>query len=363
MRPAVLLAFAAATAACSSSPGAPDAAVGDDTSVIAFDGEHVYFGDENRRTVDTQVTFPTLDLAYERTTLAFALRCPNNRCDWWDRLGRLSLVEDVGTDNEREIEILRFITPYRLEGSWRVDVSDLRPLLHGDVTLRVFIDTWVGPGHANGDGWLVDASFEMLGGIPDLMPIAVIPLWPPHSVTYGDPAAPIDEQIEIALPEGIRAARVRTLVTGHGQGNAENCAEFIVEWTDGSYVIDTDQSSGVAWYGRPRDVNNDGRVETFTDANGDSYAATNGPSAATTYGIVRRDRTSSEKLQSHREHISHMEEEIKGQGKKLKSSQRLAEVGMLSSGVAHDLKNPLTVIMATVDMMLEHGKLNGHTEE
>ena len=45
-------------------------------------------------------------------------------------------------------------------------------------------------------------------------------------MTYGDPAAPIDEQIEAALPEGIRAARVRTLVTGHGQGSADNCAEF-----------------------------------------------------------------------------------------------------------------------------------------
>ena len=39
--------------------------------------------------------------------------------------------------------------------SWDLDVTDLRPLLTGDVTMRAFIDTWVGPGSQYGAGWLL----------------------------------------------------------------------------------------------------------------------------------------------------------------------------------------------------------------
>ncbi len=225
----VLAAVVVATAAVgcgSSAPGEPDASIGADTTVVAFDGEHVSFGEENRRVVDVPVTFPPADQQFDQMTLSFALRCPNNRCDWWDRVGWLAVVENPGAEDERAIEIHRFITPYRVGASWTVNVTDLRPLLSGEVTMRVFIDTWVGPGHANGDGWLVDASFELHGGVPEPEPFAVVPIWPVHSVGVGDPAAPMDEGVEVALPEGVRAARLRTLVTGHGQGNADNCAEF-----------------------------------------------------------------------------------------------------------------------------------------
>lgn len=219
----VLLCLALYSGACgdSAAPSEPDAAVGADQTVVAFDGEHVYFGDPNRRVVDVPVSFPPAALSYERVTLRFALRCPNDRCDWWDRLGWLAIV-----DGEQEIELLRFITPYRLPGSWEVDVTDLRPLLAGDVTVRVFIDTWVGPGHQNGDGWLVDASFDLVGGVPEREAIAVTPLWAPAGVAYGDPAAPPARTATAALPADATAATVRLFVTGHGQGNAGNCAEF-----------------------------------------------------------------------------------------------------------------------------------------
>lgn len=208
--------------------GSPDARPSDpsDRTIVAFDGEYVHFTGENRREVDVPVAFPAAGESFADITLSFALRCPNQRCDWWDRVGWLSIVEGAGTDNERQIEIHRFITPYRVGWSWDIDVTDLRPLLTGDVTLRVFIDTWVGPGHSNGDGWLVDASFVFRAGVPQRDAFAVVPVWPVHTVGVGDPAAPMDERAVIDLPEGVAGAQLRTLVTGHGQGNADNCAEF-----------------------------------------------------------------------------------------------------------------------------------------
>jgi hypothetical protein len=200
---------------------APSVPVGSDTTVVAFAGEHVYFGDPNRRTVDKLVTFPAPELRYSRVTLRLGLRCPTGGCDWWDRLAHLSLV-----NGDTELELARFITPYRVGGEFTVDVTDFQRVLEGPQTMRVFIDTWVGPGHANGAGWLVDVSFEFVGGVPSPDPIAVVPLWSPRRIVYGDLMRPVDTSATATLPDGLTGARVRALVTGHGQGNAENCAEF-----------------------------------------------------------------------------------------------------------------------------------------
>jgi hypothetical protein len=205
----------------SKDPDAPGVPIGATTTVTAFDGEHVYFGEPNRRTVDVEVTFPAPELRYSRVTLRLALRCPTGGCDWWDRLGRLSLVLPDG-----ELELARFVTPYRVGGELELDVTDLQRVLEGPQTVRVFIDTWVGPGHANGAGWLVDAAFDFEGGVPTPDPFAVVPLFAPSRVVYGDPARPIDVAATADVPDDATGVRLRAFVTGHGQGNADNCAEF-----------------------------------------------------------------------------------------------------------------------------------------
>lgn len=213
--------------------GTPAIEPGPDVSVTAFDGAHVYFlgweDGQNQRQIDVELEFPAAELGYEAVTLELGLRCPEGGCDWWDRAAYLGVVEGAGTEEERVLEVARFMTPYRVEGAWTIDVSSLRPLLSGTRTLRVFIDTWVGPGHANGDGWLVDARFDFVGGVPAELPVEVIPLWAYSEATVGDPALPVDGQIEpvtVAIPAGASRVELRSIITGHGQGNAENCAEF-----------------------------------------------------------------------------------------------------------------------------------------
>lgn len=209
-----------------------EASAGADTTVTPFDKTPIYFtGSDNKRTVDSQVSFPSAG-TYEKITLHLTLACPSpGGCDPWDRFASLGVVTSKGQDGgpDTVIEIARFITPYHVGADWEIDMTELRPLLSGDVMLRAFIDTWVGPGSAYGDGWLLTASFEMKGGLPAAEPIAVIPVFPLTYVPYGDPAKPIPQSLPaatVSLPADTKSVLLRSFVTGHGQGNANNCAEF-----------------------------------------------------------------------------------------------------------------------------------------
>lgn len=75
-----LASITALGAACggSSTPAEPDAStVGEDVTVTAFSGEHVSFaGEDDRRAVDAEVSFPSPGQSYERVTLRLGLRCP-----------------------------------------------------------------------------------------------------------------------------------------------------------------------------------------------------------------------------------------------------------------------------------------------
>ncbi len=218
---------ASSTAAAESTTTGADVLPGVDAEIPLFVGEHIYFGDENHRQADVQVSLP-VDGAYAKITLDLALGCPDGLCDHWDRYGTIGVVQDPGTDHERFIEVARFITAYRLPAQWSLDVTDLRPLLAGDLTFRVFIDTWVGPGHPQGNGWLVDARLVYEGGVPSPRPIAVLPLWY-QTFDAGDATKPVAEQVpvlEIAAPSQATSFRLRTHITGHGFGNTDNCAEF-----------------------------------------------------------------------------------------------------------------------------------------
>jgi hypothetical protein len=235
----------------------PDA--GPSTSIVAFDKTLVCFGNGGTgpcsRTVDKPVTFPTTG-SFAKIVMRVSLTCPTNGCDPWDRVGSIQLVQRPTTDGGAStlIELGRFMTPYGIRAGtnappvWDIDVTELRPLLSGDVTLRAFIDTWVPQGNAAqyGGGWLVGVSFEMTGGVAAKDPMVVVPIWSwkttgsdPTQVVYGDPGKPIAQSLppqQLALPSGPKSWGVRSIITGHGQANLDNCAEFCSRnhtWTVG----------------------------------------------------------------------------------------------------------------------------------
>lgn len=72
-------------------------------------------------------------------------------------------MTNPGATDGQYIEIDRFVTSYQVSFGWESDLTAVRPLLTGAQTLRVFIDTWVGPGDENGNGWLYSAGAGVRG--------------------------------------------------------------------------------------------------------------------------------------------------------------------------------------------------------
>lgn len=196
-----------------------------------FERTHVYFaGADNRRNVDATVRFPDRVVGrYARATLTLTLACPSGRCDAWDRVAALSILQDAPDGGAPdELEFARFVTPYGVGGTWTLDVTDVMPLFQGERRIRAFIDTWVGPGNASGNGWLVTASIAFEPGVAEHPTRTVVPLgW--SRMIYGDPARPAAMQLpprRVEFPASARGAKVWVVTTGHGQGNRDNCAEF-----------------------------------------------------------------------------------------------------------------------------------------
>ena len=203
-----------------SAPEPPDLAplVGTDQTVTIFDG--VTFN-ASHQSGDQSVALP--DGLFASVTLHIDLACPSGGCDPYDRLATIGIVDAGGGDGgaDRVIEIGRFITPFGVGGAWDIDVTDLEPLLHGARVFRGTIETYA-------KGWIVTARLVFVGGVPARLPIAVLPLaWGEFPI--GDPSAPTAASVPaetVQLPPDATSAAVRLFVTGHGQGNTDNCGEF-----------------------------------------------------------------------------------------------------------------------------------------
>jgi hypothetical protein len=213
--------------------GSPDLAVsadlarqiGMDSTVPTFASTLFDSGHQNN---DVTVDLPSG--LYSKVTMHVELGCPQNRCDIWDRTASIGVVLPAGDDagTEQVIEIGRFITTYGVKGAWDIDVTDLQTLLAGTKKLRGHIETWVSAGSTSGNGWLLTSHLDYVGGVPSPEPVAVIPLaW--HDFQIGNPAFPVAQAVPpqaVVLPASATGAAVRVTVTGHGQGNLDNCGEF-----------------------------------------------------------------------------------------------------------------------------------------
>ena len=221
------------------------------TVVRAFDQELHWFGSENHRSIIREVDFPPAG-SWNQVGLKLELECPENGlCDHWDRTGSLQLV--LNPDDPQEdweyLEIMRHITPYRVGMCQYVDITALAPMLTGRQTLVSWIDTWVGPGHSDGEGWRISFDFVFYPG-RDRTPDNVVNIWGRRNITVGniDPEHNVDSQIEpvdVEIPEDATRVEARLITTGHSFGNSENCAEFCVMRQD--LYLDGERRSVLPW--------------------------------------------------------------------------------------------------------------------
>ena len=196
--------------------------------VKLLDGADHFFGSEDRRTIKEPVSLPT-GKKWGSVALKLQLDCPESGlCDHWDRLATVGLELAEG---EPTVELARYITPYRKEMCTITDVTELSPILQGDLNVVSFIDTWVGPGHSNGDGWKTSAELWFYPDNAMAGPDEVINIWPMRRVNVGSLAdgSRVDDQLvaETFTIEGaVRRVEAHLVATGHGFGHSQNCAEF-----------------------------------------------------------------------------------------------------------------------------------------
>ena len=224
---------------------------GEATVVRAFDRDLHWFGSENHRSITREVDFPAAG-DWNQVGLRLHLECPENGlCDHWDRTGSLQLVlnPDDPQDAWEYIEVMRHITPYRVGMCQYVDITPFAHLLVGRQTLVSWIDTWVGPGHSDGEGWRITFDFVFYPGESRLAD-DVVNIWGRRNIEVGnlDPGRTVDAQtepVDVAIPADATRVEARLITTGHSFGNSENCAEFCEMRQD--LYLDGERRSVLPW--------------------------------------------------------------------------------------------------------------------
>jgi len=188
-------------------------------NVQTFDGDLIDFGSASRWFYGTY-TLPQSIGAYDQIMANFAVTCPAiaGGCDDWDRLAYAEYKAPDGT----WMELFRYITPYGKACSHNIDVTDYASLLHGNIEIRMFIDTW-GTG-----GWDLHLDFDYVAGTPQYLYSNIQEVW--HGdYSFGNPTnlQPCDT-VSIDYPANTQKATFRVSTTGHGWGgnNTGNAAEF-----------------------------------------------------------------------------------------------------------------------------------------
>ncbi|MFB0923799.1 MAG: peptide-N-glycosidase F-related protein [Vicingaceae bacterium] len=191
-------------------------------NVQTFNGDLVAFGWGANRTFYGTYTLPQSIGAYDQIIANFSVTCPGapvtGACDDWDRLAYVEYKAPDGT----WMELFRYITPYGVACNHSIDVTDYASLLHGDIELRMFIDTW-GTG-----GWDIHLDLDYVAGTPLYLYSDIQEVW--HgSYNFGNPTnlQPCDT-VSVDFSPNVQKATFRLTTTGHGWGNnnTNNAAEF-----------------------------------------------------------------------------------------------------------------------------------------
>ncbi|MES2461271.1 MAG: peptide-N-glycosidase F-related protein [Armatimonadota bacterium] len=168
----------------------------------------------------SDAAFPQDNNGIGRVICTLTLGPTPDGLDPWDRLGHIWIYDESG----EAYEVIRYITPYRKGWEWKVDVTDLLPLLKGRRRVEVDCETYA-------QGWLVSVQFDFYPGKLELVPYRVVNLWNGFydvgnwDKTFADAVQPKT----VATDAETIGARTRVTVTGHGQ-NEDDLGEFAPLW-------------------------------------------------------------------------------------------------------------------------------------
>jgi len=157
-----------------------------------------------------------------RVIATLSLEEPDVGFDPWDKSAAVYIWDESG---ERH-ELLRFITPFGRGWEWKVDVTDMLPLLKGRPEMGLWIETYR-------NGWLVSLDLDFypaVRGEAFEMPVGVTKLWSgkPEIGNTEKPVSDFYTPMEVEIPDNATRAECVVTVTGHGMmPNTDNAGEFM----------------------------------------------------------------------------------------------------------------------------------------
>ncbi len=170
-----------------------------------FDTDSVQ-AEDNGRVITRTVSLP--DPSGQRITAHFVINpIPKDEvsvCDPWDRAGNVR----IAVPGQPDCELIKFITAYGGRTEYKIDVSELAPVLSGPVTFKAFIDTWLSP------AWTVDLDLQYAPDSLERVSTWVQPLMYVESFnreTYADTGL----AVSVEIPEGQNRVILHYYVSGH----------------------------------------------------------------------------------------------------------------------------------------------------
>ena len=168
--------------------------------------------------------FPTHVGVFNNIMAHFDYNCINNNCDTYDRAGGVKIRNYRG----KWVELFRYVTPFGVECSDDVEVTDYTSLLQGLVEIECYLELW------NGSGANPNLIFTFTKGTPQYLYADVDEIWF-DTYSFGDyanqqPVPVVDYQYN----EQAVAAKLKITTTGHNWSsgtnntyNTGNAAEFL----------------------------------------------------------------------------------------------------------------------------------------
>ena len=167
--------------------------------------------------------FPSHVGVFNNIMAHFDYNCVNGQCDTYDRIGGVRIRNYRG----EWVELFRYLTPFGVECSDDVDVSDFTSLLQGLVELECYLELW------NGSGARPNLTFTFTKGTPEHLYVDVDEIWY-GTFSFGDYAnqQPVPE-VDYKFHEQADAVSLKITTTGHNWSsgtnntyNTGNAAEF-----------------------------------------------------------------------------------------------------------------------------------------
>jgi hypothetical protein len=149
--------------------------------------------------------------------------------DPWDKAGYITLHVPF----QQPVELLKFITGYGGHTYHMQDVSDLAPLLRGNVTIQAFIDTWLSP------AWKVTFDLEFVEDTGYENPAWALSVYNNQQLMREDVTS-TEPSINVDIPAGLDSFNLAYFTSGHshiGSGGDEFVTKSNVIYVDETEIF------------------------------------------------------------------------------------------------------------------------------